>query len=374
MSNQNNVCNSTAYLNSIDQRRRFQLYNVPPVRYNNLANNPYDINPATNKPFFTKYDLDMRRKVEILKYNANNSNTQTNSFTKAEIYAQAVSGKYQQRTYSRSFIQDNSFNDGLNVNTCPPGTVIKTPSTSCDVPGPVVYFYEDDTVPLYKYNTNIDSNYGFLQQDLQLTGLLWDYTRLSNIELPYASDTYSTITSIFIKYSDIPSDKFSIETPIALHITGSLLSSISSYTDTNALRINIKSVSILVKYSYSNVSLVNEPNYMFEHGSNGIPIDIGVNITNSPLFFEATCYLGILKINNIPLFTQKGYIYDIQTMVDYQILYPSNQYPDKCSTPILTTYLNIPSNFNFYNTPNCTITGASSVPPQIPAIFVSSSN
>lgn len=368
MSDQNNVCNNTAYINSIDQKRRFQLFNVPPVRYDNLANNPYtQINPLTNQ-LFTKYDLDMRRKVEILKYSANNSNTQTNNFTKAEIYAQAISGKYQQRTYSQTFIQDNSYNNGANINICPPGTVIKTPSTACNVPGPVTYFYEDDTVPLYKYNTNIDSNYGILQQALPASGFLWDYTRLSNVKLPYESNTYSIITSIFIQYTDIPSTKFSIQTPIALNISGSLRTGVNTYVDTQAIRINIISVSVSVKYSSSNVSLISQPTYIFEHGLSGTPINTSVNILSGG-DFSVSCYLGVLNINNIPLLTQKGYIYDIQTFVNYQILYPSNLYPDNCTTPVLSTYFNIPANFSFYNT-RCTTSGSTPVPAVLPAFSV----
>ena len=372
MSDPNNVCNNTAYLNSIDQKRRFQLFNVPPIRYDNLANNPYtQINPATNQPF-TKFDLDMRRKVEILKYSANNSSSQTNKFTKTEIYTQAISGKYQQRTYSQVFIQDNSFNNGANINICPPGTVLKTPSTASNVPGPVIYFYEDDAVPLYKYNTNKDSDYGFLQQALPISGFLWDYTKLSNVTLLYEPNTYSTITSIFIQYSDIQSNTFSIQTPIALNISGSLRTGVSTYSDASAIRININSVSINVKYSSSNVTLENEPTVVFEHGLTGTPINIDVDITNPDRSFTASCYLGVLDINNILLPTQKGFIYDIQVFINYQLLYPSEQYPDKCSTPIITTYFNIPSSFNFYNI-NSTISGSTPIPIPFPIFYVNTS-
>ena len=111
-----NICNDEAYQNMIVQNKRFQLMNIPPIRYDNLANNPYILRYPGSSSKFTKNDLDMRRKVEILKYNANNSNTQTNNFTKAEIYAQAISGKYQQRTYPNSFVRDNSKNNQLNRN------------------------------------------------------------------------------------------------------------------------------------------------------------------------------------------------------------------------------------------------------------------
>jgi hypothetical protein len=75
--NMNNVCNDTAYLNSINQKSRFQLLNIPPVRYDNLSKNPYVIvNPSTGK-YYTKDELDMRRKAEILKYSSNLMSTET---------------------------------------------------------------------------------------------------------------------------------------------------------------------------------------------------------------------------------------------------------------------------------------------------------
>jgi hypothetical protein len=65
------VCSNTAYLNSINQKTRFQIFNIPANRYNNLANNPYQtLNPNTGQNY-TKYEVDMRRKAEILKYNSN---------------------------------------------------------------------------------------------------------------------------------------------------------------------------------------------------------------------------------------------------------------------------------------------------------------
>ena len=84
----NNICTNPAYINSLDQKKRFQLFNIPPVRYNNLTVNPYlSINPSTGVPF-TKFDLDMRRKVEILKYASTRMSTQTNSLTKAQKFTQ----------------------------------------------------------------------------------------------------------------------------------------------------------------------------------------------------------------------------------------------------------------------------------------------
>jgi hypothetical protein len=61
--NENQVCNDPAYLNTIDQNNLIKLFNDPPVRYEIIFN--ANTNPYLNG--FTKRQLDMRRKVEILK-------------------------------------------------------------------------------------------------------------------------------------------------------------------------------------------------------------------------------------------------------------------------------------------------------------------
>ena len=63
-----------------EQINRRALLNVPPPRYTPVC--PY--------PQYTQFQLDMRRKAEILKYRANASNLKTNNFTKAEKYSMLV--------------------------------------------------------------------------------------------------------------------------------------------------------------------------------------------------------------------------------------------------------------------------------------------
>jgi hypothetical protein len=58
------------------------LNNIPPIRMNLLS--PY--------PKYERFDLDMRRKVEILKYDNNNSNTKTNNFTKNQKWSMLING------------------------------------------------------------------------------------------------------------------------------------------------------------------------------------------------------------------------------------------------------------------------------------------
>ena len=68
-----------------DQRRQQMLRNIPPSRINIIS--PYD---TTN---YTKFDLDMRRKAEVLKYKK--GSTKGNSLTKNQRWAQIVNGNYQ---------------------------------------------------------------------------------------------------------------------------------------------------------------------------------------------------------------------------------------------------------------------------------------
>ena len=66
----------------LDQRRRYNYFNAPPSRIELVS--PY--------PEFSVAELNMRRKVEILKYRNNKSNTKTNDLTKKQHYAQLARG------------------------------------------------------------------------------------------------------------------------------------------------------------------------------------------------------------------------------------------------------------------------------------------
>ena len=79
------------------QRSLAQLNNVPLTRFTPI--NPYRTTP------YTKMQLDMRRKAEILKYSANKSASQTNNLTKKEQFALLVKGGLSR---TQANIQSNS--------------------------------------------------------------------------------------------------------------------------------------------------------------------------------------------------------------------------------------------------------------------------
>jgi len=331
----NKICDDPTYQNMVLQKSRFQLLNIPPQRYNNLANNPYTLNyPGTSRKF-TKQDLDMRRKVEVLKYSANNSNTQTNRFTKAEIYAQVISGKYQQRTYSNSYITENTINNQLT--TCP---TIYTPTSACGVPGPVMYLYEDTNVPIYNYTTNIDSNYGILTQGINPYGTTWDYTKDFNKICDISNNNHFTsiITSLFIYYSDVSYKIFNITTPITLTFNGTKI--YQSQSNVNIL-FHITSVSTNILYNNEIYTPSSLPSYTFPTSY--------ININSTANDISGNCYLGLIEIKNIILPIQKGYIFDIQQVINCTVTL----------TNLALHNLKItfnPTNFTRSAT-NCTITG-----------------
>jgi len=155
-----------------DQRRRQQLSNVPPSRIEVIS--PY----VTTK--YTKSDLDMRRKAQILKYNQ--LNTQVNNLSNNQKWSQLVKGNAAKVSpfnpnvflgagivpkYAPDVILDLEKNK---IVAClPSGALIRTnPSASGVPPDPnVPFLYDDEKVPLYNYVNPISTrSYGIINPDI----------------------------------------------------------------------------------------------------------------------------------------------------------------------------------------------------------------
>ena len=332
MSNTNNICNDPAYQNMLIQRTRFQIFNIPPIRYNNLSDNPYErINTITGKKF-TKFDIDMRRKAEILKYKPNKSSTQTNNLTKAEIYAQAVSGKYTKRIYI--------INNQRESVSCP--VDIKMPSSSSDVPGPIIDLYEDVNVPLYNYNNTIDRNYGELTQNPYSGKDTWTSNIISNVpSINNTNKLNAIIASIYIYYADVPYKTFSITTPILLQIDGTRIK-----TQDSSMNFIISNISTNILFNNSPINYSTITNTINNNSTQTFNISISSNS------FSRTFYLGLLKITNIKLPFQKGFIFDIQPVITFS----TSSNVTITSTTIIFNVDPRPTNLNnkSYQTPTIT--------------------
>lgn len=345
--NLNNVCNSQAYINSEYQKKQAQLLNNPGNRYNNLANNPYQRG-------FTKFDLDMRRKAEILQYSSSRMSTQTNSLTNAQKYAQAVNGTYQRRTFSTGFINANiSENNVLQV--CPPGTIIKTPSNAAGVPGPPINLYLDPAVPLYNLLNDIDTNaYGIINTESNKN--LWDYTDVSNIICQPTTNrnNYAKLTSIYMYNVTEPAYTFTISFPINIYIsaTSKPIQPIPVNKNISGT-FYILDISFAVFYSLQGVTLQVDPLITFDtsyNSLNPIQLDISANTQG----YSANIYAGKVTLSNINLYAQIGYIYDIGVSNTFSISSASYNTFD----PSYSDYFNGPSILGVLNTTQNTQTSS----------------
>lgn len=125
---------SDAFCNYMSRRRSLALNNQPSIRFN--LTSPY--------PSFTSEQLNMRRKVEILKYSNNAQNSKTNNFTKKEMWSRLSKGNVQKKS-------QNEIQKLLALEEEKDCDQIPTSTTSCNVPGPPMMLYYDPSVPLYNY-------------------------------------------------------------------------------------------------------------------------------------------------------------------------------------------------------------------------------
>lgn len=124
------------------QQRNLRMYFTTPTNRIEIQS-PY--------PNYSQYELDMRRKAEILKYNNSNTTSQINNkMTKKQQY---------------SSVTRNIKN--VASNECPN---ISTPSSSSDIPGPLTYLTLNNNIPLYNFKSHLSRNYE--EVDRELSNLL----------------------------------------------------------------------------------------------------------------------------------------------------------------------------------------------------------
>jgi len=368
-----NACNSVAYKNAIEQRKRAQYFNIPPQRYDNLSDNPYlKINPSTNE-LFTNFDLSMRRKVEVLKYSNNSSSTKTNNLTKRQLWAQIVKGKSSK--YSQAYINSNPA-------PCPP-SIVYTSSTASNVPGPPILLYEDNNVPLYNYinDATQDANYGI--QNSIPTNTLWNiYPFLNSIstqnvntqlQILLTESNFSTVFNTLSIQPNIVNNYYTYSVSIPLVIYVELDASTNNvgtyrYTDPSAIQIWVSNVSLSVFYSESDISLNSDINYslsnvFYNSYDNAMNISADVLVDNTSVdpsynHFYAYGYAGQIEISNIVLPTQSGYIYDMKLEVNFNYKMSDNYsiFNSTLNPSYYVAYLNPTYETTQLQSLNCTVT------------------
>lgn len=209
---------------------------VTPSPYTSAKNQIYTPTP------FSSFQLNMRRKTEILKYSSQSQSTQTNNQTKQQRWAQIARGNTEKKfTY-------NPVTQIATVNSCVNDKSIPTPTSACDVPGPIVDLYEDAAVPLYLYAFNTRSN-----PNNQNTSTDPWYTRTYPDQVFTPNVFNQAVTIAITQYNTIPSLSIPIQIPLSIHLYGQL---------TNPIRKNIRaSISAIAVKIFYNTTELNRETY-----------------------------------------------------------------------------------------------------------------
>jgi len=272
------------------QRALTRLYNMPLTRFT----------PANPYASHTKFQLDMRRKAEILKYSPNKLSTQTNNLTKSQKYALLARG-----TLKSNLPKDSS---GNYINNIPcDSSQIQMPTTSSNVPGQVMNLYLDETVPLYNYsnfNARTYSNYVPTDSDP------WQFVVLNDVPIVLSSNnannangTTGNIYHLIIRNNiNEPQSNFRIVTPILLSVSGTTTNSYITLTD----------ASLSVCYNEQLVKPVRATNSYISWNN--------INTSSTQPYSNIT----YLIFNNVELFTIPNYAYTFKFNLKYDSSFNSN--------------------------------------------------
>jgi hypothetical protein len=274
---------------------------------------------------YNQYDLDMRRKVEILKYN---SSTQQGQITKTRRWGQIVN------TNARTISSTNS-----SIN-CDSDEFIPTPTSACDVPGPSTILYNNPAVPLYNYKKNVDA-YSILDtlestDPYQIDGII------PNLLFDVGARNYLCTLKIL---DDIKNDMtiFELYVPVTIEINYELFNvAIDGSITTSIVFPNLIA-------TYADIDIRPNTGYgvnMFKSGD--IPIETNhINPINNVTLPTGNTFILIhyyLLITDIELSTFSGYAYSLyltNSTLLYRIVPEPRTNIKNCS---ISVYLNHDAN------------------------------
>ena len=250
----------------------------------NVALNPYAKKNNTTGLPFTQYEINMRRKVEILKYDKSNNA----ALTQKKAWTQIVRGSSQRRTYSQSQIRaiQNGTGTGTANTTddaCP------TLSTSAGIPGKAFYIQLDPNVPLYNYLTSNT----YATRSIENT-IIWTYTENSDI---LSNDP--TLFTLFVGPAiDVNYAFFTFSVPIGLSVAGN-----SNANGSFTFTLPYENISVSVYYGGSIIAIRTVPVITFESEISG---------TTSAGNFNGQIYIGQLVVSNLGLSLSPGFVYEVR--------------------------------------------------------------
>ena len=301
----------------LEQRRQLAKLRKPQNRYEGLAN-PYVT------PGITQYQLDMRRKAEILQYK-NNALT-TNRMTARGRYATVL---------------NEIAND-----ICPGDLALPTLSSSSDVPGPITALKYDEKVPLYNLATNAD-NYANLTENPDKNAIFTLYAE-KNVLFQTLYDSYNNILN---PGATVTFASMTIDNPTESNTTFNLSIPIGIYVSVDVSRnvvynatYRIRSPDFGVYYNGSKVPTTESQS--FTSIITTVFSDFGTTVDTT---LSGVKYVGNLTITNLTLPTQAGYVYEFRMSAIPELL---SQITLIYGNRIVGMFVNVSTN----QAVNCTMT------------------
>ena len=307
------------------QRQLGALWTIPPPRRNLVSpyTNSVDIF-GVSTPLISKIQLDMRRKVEILKYA--NKNSQSNGTSRTQKWSR-LNTQISVGSYSQHALQNTP------IPLCAADALMPSSTSSCDVPGPPMILQYDPTIPLYNYANNTDS-YSMLPPSPAFTFetytkneiyFLTNYT--NNMALDTSSDITGTITNTMVSEIGVlrigigvlqSTYMFTLNIPVGLYIYGFISPAAMSYIKSNNIgdSMDIKIISYTIIVLYNDAPVYTSPAYQNANTLKGLVFNLR-DLNKEPSYnFYAVQYIGNLAATmTIPV--QPGYNYTVQVSYKY---------------------------------------------------------
>jgi len=308
----------------MDQRRERFLYNIPQQR----------ISIVTPYPYYSQKQLDMRRKVEILSYSANKTNSKTNNDTKKQTFSALAKSLGSGIRISQATLATINY-------PVPANKLTATPTSSCDVPGPIIMLQNDPNVPLYNYLARDDSAYSSTTtSDMSIFRMMtrneMDFLFMKRFSIypdtigsPLSPTSYQvreeSVGVIIISNNVINNSMyFNISTPVAIWVSGLTHmpneDPADSFVQTpfqpvGELFIQNVQISTIVMKIYCNQVLVQSAPVDAAQIATFVPLNFNVSSTDRS--FYAVQYTGLVSVKNVLLSVQAGDVYQVSLLINY---------------------------------------------------------
>lgn len=296
--------------------------------------------PVSPYPNYTKAQLDMRRKAEILQYKE-----QTYVLTKSQKWSNLVRAKYRQ--------------------PCPDSQMKLVPTSSSNVPGPVILLYNNQNIPLYNYSPNINYDNQLPTVAYPQLNQPWDIHPV--IDVICKHNVYTKVADLVLINPDAIYYNFTIKIPISISIDAIAYSPFLHTTTASFIQLNIFSAKLEVYYGnvLINVSPILVPNFT--------AISLYVNDTIGA--FNASSYVGFLEINQLKLLTAKQYVYTFKLNLNISYI-EYDSMSNEITTPSNINIIDVQSICNLKNVNDPyfnTTTNCMNINPPLPSSFVQAS-